>query len=329
MDHKGYGSPITKALGVRPLENLENNELTQEQEEIRNLQTENTQQAESKSEMPSMEAVEVLDSQDNADDTSEFAFNEPVMSGDPSFEEIWNPEFFASIGLGEPEDEETAKPTENEGPAAEYADEPPIPEVPETAEMEDEPKKRKEPLSKSVLLYMHDLAFMLAGILVVFLLLFRVVVVSGNSMNNTLYNGDYLLLISNLFYREPQVGDVIVASKESFKDGAPIVKRVIAIEGQTVHIDFENGIVYVDGKAIDEPYSIGKTTHDEGTRFPLTVDEGCVFVLGDNRYDSKDSRHPDIGLIDKREIMGKVFLLFMPGEDVRGQRDFGRIGAIS
>jgi len=311
------------------LENLENKELTQTQDEMPELQIEHTETVEMEAEIPELQPVETTAVSNGNVDAEDFTFNEPVMNGDPSFEDVWNDEFFASIGIGEPEEEETELPEEPEAPDAEYTDDPPIPEEPKPEEAAEEPKKEKEPASKSVLLYMHDLTFMLAGILVVFLLLFRVVVVSGSSMNNTLYNGDYLLLISTLFYREPEVGDVIVASKDSFKDGAPIVKRVIATEGQTVHIDFDNGIVYVDGEAIEEPYSIGKTTHDEGMRFPLTVEEGCVFVLGDNRFDSKDSRHPDIALIDKREIMGEVWLLFLPGENSRGERDFGRIGAVS
>ena len=311
------------------MENFENKELKQSQDEMPELQIEHTENTEIEAEIPELQPVETTAVSEGNVDAENFAFDDSVMSGDPSFEDIWNDEFFASIGIGESEVEETEQQGEPEKPVAEYTDDPPIPEEPKSEETAEESKKEKEPASKSVLLYMHDLTFMLAGILVVFLLLFRVVVVSGSSMNNTLYNGDYLLLISNLFYREPEVGDVIVASKDSFKDGAPIVKRVIATEGQTVYIDFEQGIVYVDGKAIDEPYSIGKTTHDEGTRFPLTVEEGCVFVLGDNRYDSKDSRHPDIGLIDKREIMGKVCLLFLPGENSRGERDFGRIGAVS
>ena len=90
---------------------------------------------------------------------------------------------------------------------------------------------------KTVLAYLHDLTYLLAGILLVLLLLFRVVVVSGSSMNNTLIDGDYILLLNNIFYSSPKQGDIIVASKKSFEDGEPIIKRVIATEGQTVTID--------------------------------------------------------------------------------------------
>ena len=109
------------------------------------------------------------------------------------------------------------------------------------------PKAEKTSPGKTLLLYIHDLAYLISVMMVVFLLLFRVVVVSGPSMENTLQNGDYLLLLGGVLYNEPQQGDIIVASKDSFENGVPIVKRVIATEGQTVDIDFMNGIVYVDG----------------------------------------------------------------------------------
>lgn len=182
----------------------------------------------------------------------------------------------------------------------------------------------------TALSYVHDLVYLLAGVVLVFLLLFRVVVVSGTSMNDTLYDGDYLLLLGNAFYTEPQYGDVIVASKESFDNGAPIVKRVIATEGQVVDIDFTYGIVYVDGKALDEPYTRTPTITQEGVTFPLTVEEGCLFVMGDNRNVSKDSRHPEIGLVDKREVLGKVFFLFYPGTNHGEEElDLGRIGVVN
>ena len=154
-------------------------------------------------------------------------------------------------------------------------------------------------------------------------------VVSGSSMYDTLVNGDYLLLISNVFYQEPKAGDVIVASKSTFDNGAPIVKRVIATEGQEVDIDFSRGIVYVDGVALDEPYIYSPTTTFEGVVFPVKVEPGCIFVMGDNRMDSKDSRDPEIGLIDTRQVMGRVLFLFLPGVDHGGNRDFGRIGVVS
>lgn len=190
-----------------------------------------------------------------------------------------------------------------------------------------QPQKDRESIGHTILLYIHDLAYLIAVMMILFLLFFRVVVVSGPSMNNTLVDGDYLLLLSNVFYKDPQPGDIVVASKDSFENGVPIVKRVIATEGQTVDIDFNNHIVYVDGVALDEPYISSPTDLFEGVTFPVVVEEGCVFVLGDNRSVSCDSRNPRVGMIDCREILGKAIFLFFPGSN-GDQREFSRIGAL-
>ena len=185
---------------------------------------------------------------------------------------------------------------------------------------------------QSVLLYLHDLIWMLAVLMIVFLLLFRMVVVSGPSMYSTLWDGDRLLVLSNVFYHNPEKGDIIIASKDSFNAGEPIIKRVIATEGQKVDIDFEAGIVYVNDVALEEDYTYTMTNMEEGIPFPLIVSEGCVFAMGDNRNRSRDSRSPDIGLIDKREILGKAVFLIYPGvgnEPYGGPRDFDRIGVLN
>lgn len=191
-----------------------------------------------------------------------------------------------------------------------------------------EPEKKLTP-AQNLVLYLHDLLWMLAVIMVAFLVFFRIIVVSGPSMKQTLLDGDYLLLISNLFYHDPKPGDVVVVSKRSYDDGKPIVKRVIATEGQIVDMDFENGIVYVDGLPLEEDYVNTPTNLDEGTVFPQIVEEGCVFVMGDNRNNSKDSRSPEIGQVDTRQILGKVALLLFPGTDHGTQaRDTQRIGTV-
>ncbi|MBO7252356.1 MAG: signal peptidase I, partial [Oscillospiraceae bacterium] len=135
-----------------------------------------------------------------------------------------------------------------------------------------EQPEKKLTFRENVVLYLHDWVYLLAAVLVVFLIFFRVIVVSGDSMYKTLWDGDYLLLLSNVFYQEPQPGDIIVVSKKSFDNGSPIVKRVIAVEGQTVDIDFDAGIVYVDGVALDEPYTNTPTNLQEGNRFPMLVE---------------------------------------------------------
>ena len=192
--------------------------------------------------------------------------------------------------------------------------------------------KEKEPRSwkQSVLLYVHDLMCVLLMVMLLFLVVFRVILVTGDSMFTTLWDGDYLLLVSELFCGAPEPGDIVVISKQSFDNGSPIVKRVIATEGQTVDIDFESGTVYVDGKALREPYIHNETTNEEGTVFPLTVAENCIFVLGDNRAVSLDSRSPQIGQIDRREVLGKALCLIIPGTH-HGQLlpDYSRIGAVN
>ncbi len=183
---------------------------------------------------------------------------------------------------------------------------------------------------QSVVMYFHDLAFLLAIIMVVFLMVFRVVVVDGTSMNKTLLDGDYLLLLSNLLYPDPQQGDIVVLSKNSYDDGAPIVKRVIATEGQEVIIDYATGEVRVDGELLEESAYINTpTTTPGGEPLKVTVVQGCIFVMGDNRNNSKDSRYPEIGQIDKREVLGKAIFLVFPGTN-RGivKPDYGRIGVL-
>ena len=195
-------------------------------------------------------------------------------------------------------------------------------------------QNREEPvtLQQSLMLYLHDMIYMLAAVMIIFLFLFRIVIVSGSSMYSTLWNGDWLLVTNSIFYKDPQIGDVIVASKDSFNDGEPIIKRIIATEGQTVDIDFNSGVVYVDGIALEEDYTYTPTNVQEGIHFPITIADGCIFAMGDNRNGSKDSRHPDIGMIDTREILGKAVFLVFPGtgeDENEAPRDFDRIGAVN
>jgi signal peptidase I len=160
------------------------------------------------------------------------------------------------------------------------------------------------------------------------MLLFRVVVVAGPSMKNTRIHGDYIVLLNNVLYGEPKQGDIVVVSKEAFKNGEPIIKRVIATEGQWV--DIKDGKVYVDNKPLDEKYTLSETEKKTAMEFPLQVEKGCVFVMGDNREVSMDSRYPEIGQVDCREILGKAIFLAFPGEDERTEtRDLKRIGGIS
>lgn len=138
-------------------------------------------------------------------------------------------------------------------------------------------------------------------IAVIFTFFVRIVGVDGNSMNNTLQNGDWLLV--SAINTEINRGDIVISTQpNAFNE--PIVKRVIAKGGQTVDIDFEAGTVTVDGEILDEPYIAAKTLTAEGVTFPIVVPEGTLFLMGDNRNDSTDSRSPAIGCVDERYILG-------------------------
>ena len=157
----------------------------------------------------------------------------------------------------------------------------------------------------------------------------RVVGVSGGSMRNTLQNGDLLLVVNGLLCGGYRQGDVVIAAKQSFEYGEPIVKRVIATEGQTVDIDFDAGVVRVDGTALTEPYIREDTHLDLGTEYPFTVPEGCVFVLGDNRNGSRDSRAPELGAVDTRCLIGRAVFLLLPGKTADlDLREWDRIGTL-
>lgn len=152
---------------------------------------------------------------------------------------------------------------------------------------------------------------------VIFTFIFRIVTVSGTSMFPNLQNSDRIV-VSSWFYT-PQQGDVVVLKKTVGLDEA-IVKRVIATEGQTVYIDYNAGDVYVDGQRLDETEYLGEMktyrpqTSDVLIDMPeggLTVPEGHIFVLGDNRDVSLDSRYEKVGMVDVRYILGKAqFTLF-------------------
>lgn len=152
-------------------------------------------------------------------------------------------------------------------------------------------------------------AFAVVTVVLVFTFLFRVMGVDGASMEPTLHHGDFLV-VSGLLYT-PRDGDIVVISPTEQLD-VPVVKRVIAIEGETVAINFTTGEVTVNGVVLDEPYVLERTRVSHDVTFPLTVPEGCIFVLGDNRNASLDSRSSSFGMVDERYVLGRALLRLLP-----------------
>ncbi|MDR2590614.1 MAG: signal peptidase I [Oscillospiraceae bacterium] len=167
---------------------------------------------------------------------------------------------------------------------------------------------------------------LICGILI-FVFIGRTIGVDGSSMERTLLNNDRVIML-NLFYT-PKNGDIIVfkPTHERFHN-VPLVKRVIATEGQTLDIDFANNEIIVDGVVISEPYIRSITTSKYGFEGPITIKPGHVFVMGDNRSGSTDSRDVDVGQVDTRYILGKVHFILIPGESFGSPRDWNRFGFV-
>ena len=149
----------------------------------------------------------------------------------------------------------------------------------------------------------------------IFLFVFRIVRVDGPSMNSTLENGD-MVILTNIFYT-PRDGDIVVVSHAAEHE-KPIIKRVIATEGQTLQLDYENDRVIVNGVILDEDYINNGITFGSiypDYEIPETIPKGKVFVMGDNRRESKDSRDHRIGLINSEDIIGKAQVLMYPFGD--------------
>ena len=169
-------------------------------------------------------------------------------------------------------------------------------------------EKNERKASDSVVINVYDFVSVLVSavvaIAIIFMFVFRVVGVVGTSMVPTLQDGDWLFITAG--DSKPQYGQVIIITQPNWFD-EPIVKRIIATENQTVDINFEKGEVYVDGVQLNEPYINNLTLNQEdGVTFPLTGPEGHVFVMGDNRQGSTDSRSEKIGFIDENYILGVV-----------------------
>ena len=162
-------------------------------------------------------------------------------------------------------------------------------------------------------IYCLVIAFIICVIIFAFFI--RVIDVVGTSMNPTLNNSDKML-VSGLLYK-PSVGDVVVFKKNEYDPDKALVKRVIAVEGQEINMDFDKGIVYINGQPIVEDYILEPTMNKLDFIGPKTVPEGCVFVMGDNRNASVDSRKNEIGMVDTRLILGKAYFVIYPLSVIR------------
>lgn len=159
--------------------------------------------------------------------------------------------------------------------------------------------------------YVESLATMFVVMLLLFVFVARPATVFGESMLPTLHEGERLF-ISKLFY-EPKRGDIVVlANTADQQEHKNLIKRVIAVGGETIDIDFTTGEVTIDGKVLQEPYILEPTYLAEGMKFPLTIPEGEVFAMGDNRNNSRDSRSPDVGTVLEEEIVGRCLIRFLP-----------------
>ncbi len=169
-------------------------------------------------------------------------------------------------------------------------------------------QNRRTAKNRDQIEWFESIVFALTVLVLAFTFVVRVAAVSGSSMEPTLHEGDRLLLQS---IGSPKAGDIVVTD-DLIDYGKPLVKRVIAVGGDVVNIDFQSGVVYVNGEPLDEPYTAEPTWISEGQEFPLTVPEGYLFLMGDNRNASKDSRSTEIGCIDERDILGKALLRIYP-----------------
>ena len=160
-------------------------------------------------------------------------------------------------------------------------------------------------------------SLMVALVICVALFIFavRVIDVSGSSMVPNLHDGDKMI-VSNLFYK-PKYGDIVVFKTDTYDPDRALVKRVIATEGQEISLDFDRGVVYINGSPIEEDYIAELTTTKLDFIGPQTVPEGCVFVMGDNRNASTDSRKKEIGMVDERMILGRAYYVVFPVSDMR------------
>lgn len=180
-------------------------------------------------------------------------------------------------------------------------------------------KKERTLKEKFIISFYENISMFAVGAVAVMLIFtfgFRVSGIEGTSMLPTLEDGDRVVLTA--FDGKPERGQVVIITQPNAFN-KPVVKRIIATENQTVDIDFTEGKVYVDGELLSEPYINNPTINGDDVTFPVTVPEGHVFVMGDNRQGSTDSRSTKIGFIDENYILGVVKYRMVNIDDETGE----------
>lgn len=168
--------------------------------------------------------------------------------------------------------------------------------------------KERYQSNKNLLEWFDTVALAVAAVAILFTVVVRIVMVDGASMEPTLLNGERLLITP---MGTLQYGDIVVIDGY-IPHGKPLVKRVIGMAGDEINIDFVSGVVYRNGIALEEPYTAEPTYAYEGMDFPITVPEHQLFIMGDNRNHSLDSRDPEVGCVDTRDVLGRVVWRILP-----------------
>lgn len=188
----------------------------------------------------------------------------------------------------------------------------------------------KETLETTLYGWAQALVTAVVGVVLLFTFGARLISVNGPSMQDTLYTGDELLILNAMFC-DFKAGDVVVINDYNAEEplNETLVKRIVAVGGQTVDVDPASGTVWVDGQELDEPYIKEPTYTSAGTQFPLTLAEDEVFVMGDNRNHSSDSRDSRLGPVKEGYLQGKVLFLLIPGKTPDTDKaDWGRVGVL-